>query len=168
MPSTNVITLKDGKSKIRVWNIDQRVGGSDSAFSVEAELVQFLLAVVGTKLSDRAIIGFEQVNGVWDANSQAALEAYEQFAGSTVVSDHVVDPMKAGHAFGSVSHRVYKIMILQNEYVKIRFGTDPHRFKPHDLEVKLMSIPEDNMATLPPDLSFFMKASRPSGFLRPT
>lgn len=168
MPKTNVITLKDGKSKVRVWNIEKRVGGDDTAFSLETSLVQFLLAMVGTKISTSAIIGFDQVTGIWDVNSQAALEAYEEVAGSNVVQDHVVDPMTAGHAFGSISHRLYKIMMLQNDYIKARFGTGPERFKPHDLEVRLMSIPEDNKGSLPPDLAFFMMAARPSGFLRPS
>jgi hypothetical protein len=165
MPNINVATVNG--SKLTLWNVDNRVGRGGPGISINNTLVQYLLFRNNLGSAEELLLSREQVNGVWDPRSQSALKRYESLEGDNVTADGVVDRMRPGQVAGSLSHKRYKMMLLNIGFVRSITGMQTSRavdaglLTIDDISDILMRMPETE--DVPKDLRFELQTVRDAG-----
>lgn len=158
MPSTMDFEFDPGKT-FKVWNIAVKVGAGGATSGMDVKLCQYLLATV---FDEKGVFSFSDVIGTWGPKSRAALRRME--LKNEVSADGCIDPMKRGRAIGSISHKVYKLFLLQQGYLARHSGGTIGELRrkgisPEEIERTLMSMPEDN-ENMPADLRFALIGAR--------
>lgn len=164
-----IITVDIGVGKLKCWNLNVKVGVGGSLRGMDVSLAQWLL-VVARKSTDPGLTA-EDVVGVWGPKSRAALALIETKHRELMSSDGCLDPVRPGQTSGSISHKLYKMLILQMEYLRIVTGFSALlpavlavQITIQEMEKLLMSMPE-NSSNMPQDLKLAMIAARDGGTL---
>ena len=161
----NIHTNPFNDSTVLMWNTDVPVGGSRGVSAGQSvKLVQYLLFRSGLGDTDGSLLPRERVTGSWDSTSNGALKALEKQQGVDVVADGVIDPMRPGQAFGSISHKRYKVGVLNGNYIRSVTGIDPRvglldgSITIDDCNDTVLAMPDND--DIPADLASILKGLR--------
>lgn len=155
-----LVDVTTSTGPLRMWDIVKKVGRNCPNSQLDVKFCQYLLYKVNRRLL------LSDVIGVWGPKSTAALASWEK-SGKNLLADGIIDVIPpGGNGFGTISHKVYKLVNMQVFYISDMTGikdlSKAFLYSPAVQEV-VLKMPDD-CTDMPADLRHDMIRARDEVF----